>query len=101
MKTSLIAAASALAAAAITTGVLTLTAAAHSTPTAADGAQTLAAEGTALFKARGALWYFSSGTEHTTLTCVQETQATYYCSNVVHGPGQPTEAPLAEYLVRV
>ena len=100
MKTTLIAAASAIAAATLTTGALTLTAFAHPTRPAADGAQTLAAEGNALFKARGEPWYLSSGTEHTTVTCVQETQVSYYCTNGLRLLGKPSEI-LSEFFVHV
>ena len=77
MKTTLIAAATAVAA--MTVASLAITSAASSARTG-NKASILAAEGNTLFKARGTPWYISS---QTNVTCIQETQVSYYCSNLL------------------
>jgi hypothetical protein len=95
-RISIAAALAALVAAAGTTAA----SAAHYSRLAQASAATLAAAGTALFSKRGhPPWYYGARAR-TTLTCIQETSVSYYCSETApESGGQPYV--LAEYFVRV
>jgi hypothetical protein len=100
MKTKRIVAATAIAAATITAPGLALAPTAKSARTGGN-ATVLAREGTALFKARGTPWYLSSGSAHTTVTCTQETNVSYYCTNGVRQSGSASQQPYMMFFVQV